>query len=184
MYLTREKYIGANYEHNQVNGIIDITVRGKKIPIDLKKVNCIRESVGYWRKANQIHKWFVDNVQDGNDDCKSYYVSTEDLEKLLNICKEVKEKAKLVDGKIKNGETLKDGKWIPNLIEGKVIQNAEEISELLPTEDGFFFGSTDYDEYYLQDITDTIEMLTSILNEEKELNNQGIYSDFEYRSSW
>lgn len=86
MYLTREKYIGANYEHNQVKGIIDITVRGKKIPIDLKKVNCIRESVGYWRKANQIHKWFVDNVQDGNDDCKSYYVSTEDLEKLLNIC--------------------------------------------------------------------------------------------------
>lgn len=33
MYLTREKYIGANYEHNQVKGIIDITVRGKKIPI-------------------------------------------------------------------------------------------------------------------------------------------------------
>lgn len=164
MYLTREKYIGANYEHNQVKGIIDITVRGKKIPIDLKKVNCIRESVGYWRKANQIHKWFVDNIQDGNDDCKLYYVSTEDLEKLLNICKEVNEKAKLVDG--------------------KVIQNAEEISKLLPTEDGFFFGGTDYDEYYLQDVKDTIEMLTSILKEEKELNNQGIYSDFEYRSSW
>lgn len=102
----------------------------------------------------------------------------------MNICKEVKEKAKLVDGKIKNGETLKDGKWIPNLIEGKVIQNAEEISELLPTKDGFFFGCTDYDEYYLQDITDTIEILTSILKEEKELNNQGIYSDFEYSSSW
>ena len=184
MYLVREKYIGASYEHNQVEGVIDIRVRGKKIPIDLKKINCIQESVGYWRKANQIHKWFVDNVQDGNDDGKSYYVSTEDLEKLLNICKEVKEKAKLVDGKIKNGEILKDGKWTPNLINGKVIQNAEEISKLLPTRDGFFFGSTDYDEKYLKDITDTIEMLTSILKDEKKLNNQGIYSDFEYSASW
>ena len=22
-----------------------------------------------WRKANAVHKWFVDHVQDGNDDC-------------------------------------------------------------------------------------------------------------------
>lgn len=184
MYLTREKYIGANYEHNQVKGIIDITVRGKKIPIDLNKVNCIRESVGYWRKANQIHKWFVDNIQDGNDDCKSYYVSKEDLERLLELCKEVDKKAILVDGKIKNGESLQNGKWIPNYVDGKTIQNSEEISKLLPTEDGFFFGCTDYDEYYLQDIKYTIQMIETILKDEKVLNEQGIYSDFEYSSSW
>ena len=29
----------------------------------------IIEQVGYWRKANQIHNWFVENVQDGEDDC-------------------------------------------------------------------------------------------------------------------
>ena len=46
---------------------------------------------GYWRKANQIHKWFVDNVQEGNDDCKDYPVSREDLEKLLDACEKVKE---------------------------------------------------------------------------------------------
>ena len=33
------------------------------------------ESFGYWRKANQIHKWFVDNVQGGIDDCRPYPVS-------------------------------------------------------------------------------------------------------------
>ena len=32
------------------------------------------EMVGYWRKANHIHKWFVDNVQEGIDDYREYYV--------------------------------------------------------------------------------------------------------------
>ena len=39
--------------------------------------------VGYWRKANQIHKWFVDNVQGGEDDCSPYPVTRDQLEKLL-----------------------------------------------------------------------------------------------------
>lgn len=184
MYLTRKKYIGGNYKHNKVEGTIDISSRGKKIPIDLNKVTYIEENVGYWRKANQIHKWFVDHVQDGNDDCGDYYVSTQDLEDLLNICKEVDKKSILINGKIKNGETLKNGEWIVNYIDGKVIQNAEEISKLLPTEDGFFFGCTDYDEYYLQEVKDTIEILEKILEEEKILNNKDIYSEFEYSSSW
>ena len=42
--------------------------------------------VGYWRKANHIHKWFVDNVQDGEDDCREYDVSIEQLHELRNIC--------------------------------------------------------------------------------------------------
>ena len=44
-------------------------------------------NAAYWRKANQIHKWFVDNVQDGNDNCGEYYVSHEQLKDLLDTCK-------------------------------------------------------------------------------------------------
>lgn len=43
--------------------------------------------VGYWRKANAIHKWFVDNVQEGVDECEEHYVSDEDLEELERVCK-------------------------------------------------------------------------------------------------
>ncbi len=45
-------------------------------------------SVGYWRKANQIHGWFVDNVQDGQDDCREYPVSRVDLSNLRDLCKQ------------------------------------------------------------------------------------------------
>jgi len=43
---------------------------------------------GYWRKANAIHKWFVDNIQ-GVDDCREYDVSRDELKKLKELCKEV-----------------------------------------------------------------------------------------------
>lgn len=163
MYLTREKYIGANYEHNQVKGIIDITVRGKKIPIDLKKVNCIRESVGYWRKANQIHKWFVDNVQDGNDDCKPYYVSTEDLEKLLNICKEVKEKAKLVDGKIKKAlENVPDELEV-ELWSDSGVDQSDDDSEVV-IEDAYRHQHTLPDGQTYEDGTNSIDYFVIYAN--------------------
>lgn len=184
MYLTRKKYIGGQYGYREVEGEINIKIKGVKMPIDLKKVEYIEEEVAYWRKANQIHKWFVNNVQDGEDDCKPYYVSAENLKTLLALCKEVIKTAKITDGQIKVGESLKGGKWVANYKDGKIIENAEEIAKILPTQEGFFFGSADYDEYYLQDIKYTIETLEKILEEEKELNKLGFYSDFEYRASW
>lgn len=42
--------------------------------------------MGYWRKANQIHAWFVKNVQNGEDNCGSYYVAREQLEELKELC--------------------------------------------------------------------------------------------------
>ena len=72
-YLKKRIYIGAEYEHRKVKGSINLTAENKPIKVDLKKVTEIIESVGYWRKANHIHKWFVDNVQNGEDDCKEYH---------------------------------------------------------------------------------------------------------------
>jgi hypothetical protein len=43
----------------------------------------------YWRKSNAIHKWFVDNVQAGVDDCGNYDVSREQLQSLLAVITEV-----------------------------------------------------------------------------------------------
>jgi hypothetical protein len=47
----------------------------------------IQFSVGYWRKANAIHGWFVENVQEGRDDCNEYPVERTDLNKLRTLCK-------------------------------------------------------------------------------------------------
>jgi hypothetical protein len=103
--------------------------------------------VGYWRKSNQIHQWFVDNVQGGEDDCREYHVEREQLRELINLCKQVAE-------------------------------NHDLAEELLPSQGGFFFGSTDYDEWYFGDIEETITMLEGVLKETPE------NWDFYYQSSW
>jgi hypothetical protein len=153
MFLSRKRYVGAEYEHREVKGTIDITIKGVKLPINFNKVSYIEESAAYWRKANAIHKWFVDNVQDGNDDCRNYYVTLEDLEELLKVCEEVKKDHSLAD-------------------------------ELLPTTRGFFFGGTEYDEWYFNAIDYTIETLKEIIKDEKELNKLGEWTEFVYHSSW
>lgn len=184
MYLSRKKYVGANYEFRNVKGTIDITIDGKKLPIDFNKVSQIEEAVGYWRKANAIHNWFVNNVQDGNDNCREYWVSVEKLQELLDLCKKVKDTAVIKEGQIQNGSTFKDGKLEPIMQEGRYIENTSEIEALLPAKEGFFFGSTAYDEWYIRDIEYTIQLLEGLLKEEKEHNKDGFYSDFYYRASW
>lgn len=89
MYLYKEIYVGAEYEHREISGKIEIYEKGNLLKIDLSKVSVIRESVMYWRKANPIHNWFVTNIQNGEDDCKEYYVTETQLQELITTCKEV-----------------------------------------------------------------------------------------------
>jgi hypothetical protein len=108
----------------------------------------IFEEAAYWRKANQIHNWFVEHVQNGVDDCGTYEVSKEALESLLETA-------------------------------GKVRLNTGAAEELLPTASGFFFGGTDYDEWYMQDIENTISMMVEVL-ERTDFKTDILF----YHSSW
>ena len=160
MYLTKKIYIGAKYEHREVSGEIDIKVKGTALNINFNRVSEICEEVGYWRKANQIHHWFVQNVQDGVDDCKSYYVTEEDLKNLLVAI-----------------TTVMTDKGTPN--------EKDTIAEHLPPFDGFFFGSTDIDEWYWSDLEQTKEIVTEVLREiEQDKKNEGMWASYYYQSSW
>lgn len=139
----------------------------------------IYDSVAYWRKANAIHKWFVDNCGDGIDECQLMIVDKDDLEKLLNTAQKVKDSSVLVRGKITNGYTIKDGKEVPNIIVGEFIKDPSVARELLPTSSGFFFGGTDYDQWYLEDIDNTIKQIKNIL-ETTDFDNEYVT----YEASW
>ena len=51
----------------------------------------------YWRKANQIHRWFVENIQHNIDNCAMYYVSKRSLCELKELCEKVLEDKKLAN---------------------------------------------------------------------------------------
>ena len=146
MYLNKHTYV-KHWEHNGDNNYnVEVTRGGEPTNINPKKIKYIIEEAGYWRKANQIHRWFVEKVQKGNDDCGDYYVGTDDLEKLLDACEKVKADHSLAD-------------------------------TLLPSASGFFFGGTEYDEWYFKDIDNTIDMLKEALADESD-------SSYYYSSSW
>jgi hypothetical protein len=152
MYLSKKTYV-KQWEHKgDGNFKVEVTQKGETVShIKPERISYIEEEVGYWRKSNQIHNWFVQNVQNGTDDCGSYFVSEEELEELLESCK-------------------------------RVLANHELAAELLPAQCGFFFGSTDYDEYYYDDLTHTVEIIESLLSERNESGY--INGDIYYHSSW
>lgn len=80
MYLNKHYYQSRWGANGQVK-------RRKKINgLEVKEVIC---EAMYWRKSNQIHSWFVYNVQKGVDDCNEYPVSREQLKELLGTVSDV-----------------------------------------------------------------------------------------------
>ena len=160
MYLHAKKYVEKvhwqalqdndelSYDSPEVvfplwNNIVE-TAGMKDVAVDIYGVH-VEVTCAYWRKANQIHAWFVNNVQGGNDNCGEYYVSHEKLKELLTTCQQAL---------------------------------FSKDPSLLPPQEGFFFGGTDIDEWYWQDIKDTIKKLKRVLV--PEMSKLSFY----YTSSW
>lgn len=151
---------------------------GLDMYLSRRPAGCLQE-VAYWRKVNAVHNWFVTKKGGGIDECQEIRVDTEDLRELLDLCKQVKAIAILKDGQVSNGYRFDArGNKEPILVQGKIIANAEEIDQLLPTQSGFFFGSTDYDDWYMEGIDMTIEQIEKILAEDN-----GDY-EYVYQASW
>ena len=161
MYLHAKKYVEKvnwqalrdneelSYESPEVinplwKNIVDVADMAD-VATDIYGVN-VEVTCAYWRKANQIHKWFVDNVQRGVDDCGDYYVSHEKLQALLDLVNRAL---------------------------------AERNPTLLSPQGGFFFGSTDIDEWYWQDLKNTKTKLERIFAL-PQLSDLSFY----YSSSW
>lgn len=177
MYLSQRKYV-KNWDHMKPEEKHTITIKKGTTPVTSKlPISEIVYEAAYWRKANAIHNWFVNNVQDGEDDCKEYYVSRDQLQQLVDLCKTVLATAKTEPGKVHNGTRFTPEGGEEKIYEdGIVVTNPEEVAELLPPTSGFFFGSTDIDGYFLEDIKSTIEQLEVALSEED--------GSFYYQSSW
>lgn len=152
MYLSGKRYISKYFNEKDEQVARDIQEQFPELA-KLKgrfgedsPVKEVRIEAGYWRKANQIHKWFVDHVQGGQDECKPHYVSREQLIELRDTCQ-------------------------------RVLDFRHLAVELLPPQSGFFFGSDKVDDYYWQDLEQTVQIINDCL----ELPESW---EFEYQSSW
>ena len=138
------------------------------------------KEVGYWRKANQIHRYFVDNIQNGIDDGGTYEIQKETIEDLCRKCQTVKDLLAHLEKKTVSEEIGWNGRERkPIFADNEVFVNTEQIANILPTRGGFFFGSTEYDSGYSEDIDGTIEICEKILKDFDFENNY-----LAYHASW
>lgn len=259
MYLTRKVEFGgynqgkitAKVENNKGEVIYEVENNDKEFGMTSISVE---KGMAYWRKANAIHLWFIKKGEldeDGKpiDNCQPILLYKNDLEELLDKCEQVKAKAKLKWGLIKDcqerlnedtiveiydpikdefgtivelkatGEKmtydkLTNGTFCKAIssedllrkfgsenfyyekIESRLVQvwtftdvitNVSEIAKILPTRRGFFFGSTEYDKWYMGDVNSTIEIIKQIIKEHDELVASGVKEyniDYIYQASW
>ena len=93
MYLNAEHYVS------------DYDEKGQEIARAIQRVDAgglqafrpknITFELGYWRKANAIHNWFVKELQEGKDECQTTYVPLEKLAELKDLCERVLEDTSL-----------------------------------------------------------------------------------------
>ena len=146
----------------------------------------------YWRKANQIHNWFVKNCQNGVDDCERHVITVDDLKKLKELCEKI----------LKMTEKHKEMRHHSFAAEKEEVdvlrlthEGVEYAIEHLPSCSGFFFGSTEYDNWYVWDLEDTIEQIDAAIDSLNceygfALNSDLVTGEYkgdyiiEYRASW
>ena len=157
-YLTAKKYVSKwDYSNDYKNKEVrqDFT---DLLPMDTPDITrygqfagiTIEYPVGYWRKANAIHNFFVQNVGEDVDDCREMFVHRDVLVDLRERCS-----------------------W---------VLQAEDMEEMakemgLETVSGFFFGDTEYGDWYKEDLKLTIEICDFVLALPEE------YS-LHYQASW
>lgn len=132
MYLTAKRYIYTFGDDDKA--LRDVLEQLKVNDMSIKELSY---EAGYWRKANQIHKWFVDNVQGGVDNCGEYLVDMRALERLLELVNEVlqdRDKAKELLPTTNGfffGDISYDESYFDDLINTKaIIENVLSIVEL------------------------------------------------------
>jgi hypothetical protein len=65
-----------------------------------------------------------------------------------------------------------------------VLEDNSKAPKILPTTEGFFFGSNNYDEHYFEDIKYTVDELEQIVEDFDKASETGLVQSFYYQSSW
>ena len=164
MYFSRRTYVSSFKSTRDADGnwgVRDVNNMELKFDdadlshINLQNVRYIEELFGEFRKFNALHAYVVDNFGGGVDECQVIYLDIDNLIQIHEMLSLVKESLSIGD---------------------KVI-----AEQTLPPSEGFFFGSTEIDEWYEQDVNKAVEVFGKVIEEHSIVGHNASYS---YQASW
>lgn len=93
---------------------------------------------------------------------------------------------KILETKIENGQFYNVDEEVIKKLRDRcklVMENHDYAKELLPTTEGFFFGNTDYDEYYFNDVEQVYNECNKML-ENMSKSDESENQDFVFCVDW
>ena len=133
------------------------------------------EDMGYFRKVNCLLPFFG-----YEDDCSIHPIEKCQIEDLVSIAKKLLEVYDTISYQLHlqqievnyYKEIYRDNQEMCDERCKPFLQKMDEIwkpfesvaQEMLPTTTGFFFGSTQYRDYYVADLKDIVEIFTKVLD--------------------
>lgn len=150
--------------------------------------------VAYWRKVNFLHGYIVRTFAGGVDECQEIELKRRDIELILSKVREVADvlagkrlipqkrvgakgfRGIYADDPDKEPYTIQaaNGRLtFPKALDDKLCEGyfkveasaKEQLDRLLPPRHGSFFGSYEYDNFYVWDVFDTVVKLNKVLDE-------------------
>lgn len=116
--------------------------------VDKQTGKTLNDELMYWRKANQIRQWFVKNTGYPEDGNCIDH----------SVTKEQLEKL-VADCRA-------------------VLNNHRLARKIMPTSDGFFFGGTEYDEWYYRQLESTANEVGEIIADTDLDSEEIIYTEW------
>lgn len=134
MYLRAQRYVSGwefveEAERNAFTSLVEMYGMSEFVT-DASPHAYVEFCIGYWRKANQIHAWFVEQCQGGRDECQEAHVEIEKLKQLGSLCEQALASHSVGVARAK-----------------------------LPPKQGFFFGGYDIDEWYWDNLKSTVAII-------------------------
>ena len=130
-----------------------------------------REKVAYFRKVNLLLPFFG-----YNENCSDLILTKDQVESLIQVCRDVLAKEADIRSRLNERKCAKQNvqqvkaEWneknvqrIQEQIESIEQEWVDYCQETLPNQDGFFFGSYEYDEWYLDKVEHVKKLFQEVI---------------------
>ncbi len=89
IYISKKTFIGAMFRSSEVNGTINITKRGKQLPIKLQRVSYVIEDIYHGSKTHWLHSWLNRELPNALANSEEQEISEDTMDRLHRVCIEI-----------------------------------------------------------------------------------------------
>ena len=89
IYLSKKTFIGAMFRSSKFGGVISLTKRGEKVPINADHLSWVVEDIFHGRKTYWLQEWLNHELPQALNNAEEQEIGPEVMNRLHQACSEV-----------------------------------------------------------------------------------------------